>query len=73
MPTYNGSGTEPLGSNPSPKTSAPAAQDRSAGKPAGGTANLRAYEATKTAAQWKAGGKGANATPEKVQSFRDGV
>ena len=73
MPTYSGSGTEPLGSNPSPKTSAPASQDRSAGTPAGGTANLRAYEATKTAAAWKAGGKGASATPEKVQSFKDGV
>lgn len=73
MPIYSGSGTEPLGSNPSPKTSAPASQDRSAGTPAGGTANLRAYEATKTAAAWKAGGKGANAKPEKVQSFKDGV
>ncbi len=73
MPTYSGSGTEPLGSNPSPKTSAPAAQDTQGGKPAGGTANLRAYEATLAAAQWKSGGKGASATPEKVQSFKDRV
>lgn len=74
MPTYSGSGTEPLGSNPSPKTSAPASQDRSAGKDAGGTANLRAYNATLASTQLKkhsAGGQ--NRHPEGVKSFKDGV
>ena len=74
MPTYSGSGTEPLGSNPSPKTSAAATGDHSAGKEAGGTANLRAYEAALTSTQLKKHSAGGQVRhPEGVKSFKDGV
>lgn len=72
MPTYSGTGTEPLGSNPNPEIGSQTAPDRSAGKPAEGTANLRAYESAKTAAQWKSGGK-AQTPPEGVKHFKDVV
>lgn len=73
MPTYAGSGTEPLGSNPSPKTGSITSPDRSAGKTAGGTENLRAYQATLAATKLtKSPTGGANRHPAGVKSFNDG-
>jgi len=69
MPGYRGTGTEDLGSNPKALTSPPATQDRSPGKDAGGTANLRAYQATLAAKMLKSPTGGPNRIP--AQSFTD--
>lgn len=68
-PTYAGSGTEPLRSHPKTLASAPAAANRSPGKPTGGTENMRAQFmvlAAKAAAMTKGG---PNRIPTAVQSF----
>lgn len=73
MATYSGTGTEPLGSNPSPKTGSTTSPDRSAGKPTGGTENLRAYQAALTSTQLKKHSSGGpDRRPAGVKSFNDG-
>lgn len=68
--TYTGSGTEPLRSNEKTLASAPAAANRSAGSPAGGTTNTRGkFMVLAAKAAKMASGGGANATPDGVQSF----
>jgi len=71
MPTYSASGTEPLRSNPSPKTSAPASSDAGAGKPAGGREGLRTFTTTLAATQLKSPTGGADRKPSAVKSFTD--
>lgn len=68
--TYSGSGTEPLRSNPTTKSSrAPA--DPTGGTPAGGTDNMRAKFTVLAAKAAKMVTKGDAKHPEKVRSYKD--
>ena len=71
-PTYSGSGTEPLRSNPTTKTSAAPASP-SGGTPAKGTENLRANFVTLSAKAAAMVTKGDAKHPEKVRSYKDTV
>jgi hypothetical protein len=70
---YQRTGTEPIRSNQQIKRSDTLNKGLTAsGTPAGGTKNLRAYEATKASMSLKKGNGGAkNVWPAKVDSFLD--
>jgi len=66
---YQRSGTDPLRSNPKSVHAAQIDPKAPSGTDCGGTKNLRAYEATKSAMQLKTPTGGASAKPGKVDTF----
>lgn len=64
-----GSGTEPLRSDPKSKFSPPPSPNLDSGKAAGGTKNMRAYNAAKTAAQLTTPKGSASHCPATVDKF----
>jgi hypothetical protein len=71
--TYTGSGTEPLRSNPTTKSSPAPKMDAGAGKPAGGTDNMRANFVALSAKAAKMAKGSPDRMPAGVQTFKDGV
>lgn len=69
---YKGSGTEPLGSDPTTKSNAGKDSPSGGGKDAGGTANLGANWQVKAAGAKESPKGGTKHWPSGVRSFEDG-